>query len=152
MPASDNRRARSASGAKAVEDMAKIEEAFRKRDEKVLVKRLSHVSIVVRDIYQALSAFDKFFQFVRQVQVETIPEQGVKVAIISLEGTDIEFVQPIEPDTGVAKFLEHRGEGLHHISFEVNDIDETLKNVGSKGAKLIDREPWPGVRGRTSLS
>ncbi len=151
MTTKNNRERRTASGVKAVEEAAKIKEVFKKRNEKVLVKRVSHIAIVVKDIYEALSAFDKFFEFVKNVRVENLPEQGIKVAIISLEGADIEFIQPVQPGTGVARFLERRGEGLHHIGFEVDDIEETLKNVGSKGAQLIDKEPWHGVRGNTGF-
>ncbi len=142
---------RIASDVRSVEETAKIEKSFRKRDEKVMARKVSHVGIVVKDIYEAIAAFDKFFQFVKDVRVETIPEQGIKVAIISLEGAQLEFIQPIQPGTGVAKFLEKRGEGLHHISFEVDDIEETIKNVGAKGGMLINREPWQGVRGKTAF-
>lgn len=142
---------RTASGVKAVEEAAKIKKRFKKRDEKVLVTKVSHVGIVVKDVYEAVAAFDKFFEFVRDVRVETMPEQGIKVAVISLEGTEIEFIQPVQPGTGVAKFLERRGEGLHHIALEVSDIEETIRNVGSKGGTLINREPWQGIRGRTAF-
>jgi len=151
MTSKSNRETRTASEVKSVEDAARIEKAFRKRDRKVLVNRISHVSIVVKDIYESLSAFDKFFEFVRDVRVETIPEQGVKIAIVSFDGTELEFIQPIQPGTGVARFLERHGEGLHHIGLEVSDIKETLKNVGAKGAQLIDREPWHGLRGKTAF-
>lgn len=142
---------RIASEVKGVEATAKIEKSFRKRDEKVLVRKVSHIGIVVKDVYEALAAFDSFFQFVREVHVATIPEQGIKVAILPLEWAQLEFIQPIQPGTGVAKFLEKRGEGLHHISFEVDDIEETLKNVGAKGGTLINREPWQGLRGKTAF-
>lgn len=142
---------RIASEVKSVEETAKIEKSFRKRDEKVLVRKVSHVGIVVKDIYQAMSAFDSFFRFVKDVHIEEIPEQGVKVAVLPLEGVELEFIQPIQPGTGVAKYLEKHGEGLHHVSFEVDDIEETIKNVGAKGGMLINREPWQGVRGRTAF-
>ncbi|MDO8688019.1 MAG: VOC family protein, partial [Dehalococcoidales bacterium] len=100
---------RIASEVKSVEETAKIEKSFRKRDEKVLVKKISHVGIVVKDIYQAMAAFDSFFRFVKDVHVETIPEQGVKVAVLPLEGVELEFIQPIQPGTGVAKYLEKHG-------------------------------------------
>ncbi len=151
MQARNKRETRMTSGTRDVEETARMRAAFRKRDAKVLVKRVSHIAIVVKDIYDALSTFDKFFEFVREVRVENLPEQGVRVAIISFEGVELEFMQPIKPDTGIARFLERRGEGLHHIAFEVDDIEETLRSVGSKGARLIDKEPWQGVRGRTSF-
>ena len=151
MPARDEREMRTASEVKAVEEAARIKKDFKKRDEKIPVTRVSHVGIVVRDIYDALSAFDGLFGFVKDVHVENLTEQGVRVAIIVLGGTELEFIQPIQPGTGVAKFLELRGEGLHHVSLEVDDIEETLRNVGSKGAKLIDKEPWHGVRGKTAF-
>ncbi len=77
---------RMVSDVKGVEETAKIEKSLRKRDEKVLVRKVSHVGIVVKDVYEALAAFDSFFQFVKDIHVETLPEQGIKVAILSLEG------------------------------------------------------------------
>lgn len=151
MTAKSNKERRTASGVKSVEEAAKLKKAFGKRSEKVPVKRVSHVSIVVKDIYEALAAFDRFFEFVRDVHVANLPEQGVKVAIISLEGVEIEFIQPVQPGTGIARFLERRGEGLHHIGLEVDNIEETLKSVGSKGGMLINNEPWQGVRGKTAF-
>jgi methylmalonyl-CoA epimerase len=151
MTAKNKSEVRTASQVKAMDEEAKIKKALRKRDEKVLLRRVSHIGIVVKDVYEALSAFDTLFEFVRDVHVETLPEQGVKVAIVPLEGADIEFIQPVQPGTGVARFLEHRGEGLHHIALQVEDIEETLKSVGSKGAQLIDKEPWRGVRGSTAF-
>lgn len=151
MTSKSNRETRTASEVKSVEDAARIEKAFKKRDEKVFVQRVSHIGIVVKDIFDALSAFDKLFEMVRDVRVETETDQGVKVAIVSFGGTEIEFIQPIESGTGVARFLERRGEGLHHIGLEVKDINETLKNVGAKGAEVIDKQPWHGLRGDTAF-
>ena len=151
MTSKGNRETRTASEVKSVEDTARIEKAFKKRDEKVFVQKLSHVGIVVKDIFDALSAFDTLFEMIRDVRVETEADQGVKVAIVSFDGTEIEFIQPIQPGTGVARFLERRGEGLHHIGLEVKDIKETLKNVGTKGAEIIDKEPWHGLRGDTAF-
>ena len=151
MTSKGNRETRTASEVKSVEDTARIEKAFKKRDEKVFVQKLNHVGIVVKDIFDALSAFDTLFEMVRDVRVETEADQGVKVAIVSFDGTEIEFIQPIQPGTGVARFLERRGEGLHHIGLEVKDIKETLKNVGAKGAEIIDKEPWHGLRGDTAF-
>ncbi len=151
MTAKNNREARTASGARSVEEGAKIQKAFSKREEKVRANRVSHIGIVLKDIYEALAAFDKFFEFVTHVRVANLQEQGIKVAIIALEGAEIEFIQPVQPGTGVARFLEKRGEGLHHIAFEVEDIEETLKNLGAKGAQLINNEPWHGVRGNTAF-
>ena len=85
------------------------------------------------------------------MRVETLPEQGVKVAIIPLDNIEIELIEPIDPQAGIAKFLEKRGEGLHHISFEVDDISKSLKSLGQKGAQLINREAWQGIRGKSAF-
>ncbi|MBI2848242.1 MAG: VOC family protein [Chloroflexi bacterium] len=151
MPARNEREKRLSAEVKSVEEAARIGEAFRKRSGKVMVKSVSHIGIVVKDIYEALATFDKHMEFIRNVQVEYLPEQGVKVAVVSLGGTDLEFIEPAQAGTGVARFLEKRGEGLHHIGFEVNDIRESLKVMGAKGAQLIDKEPWQGIRGLTAF-
>lgn len=137
--------------AKSYEGELALKQGFAKIGRRVLTRRVSHIGIVVRDIYEALAHLDKLFEFVKLVRIESLPEQGIKLAIISLDNVEIEVLQPTNQQTGVARFLEHRGEGLHHIGFEVEDISESLRSLGQKGARLIDKEPWHGVRGKTAF-
>ena len=138
-------------GTKGLEEELKLAHMLSRRRERVRIKRVDHVGIVVKNIYEALSIFDKLFEFVKLVRIDILQEQGVKVAIIPIGELEVELIEPIDPGTGIAKFLEKRGEGLHHIAFEVDDANEGLKSLGEKGAKLIDRESWQGLRGRTGF-
>ena len=136
---------------KGVEEEPRLIYQMTKRRRKVVIRRVNHIGIVVRNVYEALAHYDKLFEFVSVVHVETLPDQGVKVAVVPLDNVEIELIEPIDPQTGVAKFLEKRGEGLHHISFEVDDINETLKSLGQKGTQLIDREAREGIRGKRAF-
>ncbi|MFA4837386.1 MAG: VOC family protein, partial [Dehalococcoidia bacterium] len=77
-----------------------------------------------------------------------VPEQGVKAAIIHIGDTEIEFIEPIDPNSGVAKFIEKNGNGIHHICLEVDDTDAELKRLEAKGAKLIDKKGRKGLAGK----
>ena len=76
---------------------------------------------------------------------EEVPNQGARVGFIPLGDTNLELVQPVSSDSGLARFIEQRGEGLHHICLEVEDILESLKSYQEKGVPLIDKQPRPGA-------
>jgi len=112
-----------------------------------MIKRIDHVAIAVNSVDDAVANFEKLFG-IKPARIEDIPDQGVKAALIHIGDTEIEFIQPIKPDTGVAKFLENKGEGIHHICIEVDDTDAELKAVEEKGAKLIDKQGRKGLAGK----
>ncbi len=112
-----------------------------------MIKRIDHVAIAVKDLDAAISNFESLFGL-KPSKVEEIADQGVKAALIHIGDTEIEFIQPIKPDTGVAKFLETKGEGIHHIAIEVDDTDAELKALEEKGAKLIDKQGRKGLAGK----
>jgi methylmalonyl-CoA/ethylmalonyl-CoA epimerase len=78
---------------------------------------------------------------------ETVPEQGVDAATVMLGGNRIELLGATGPDTPVGKFLAKRGQGIHHIAFEVDDLRASLAELEAKGAQLIDTEPRRGLHG-----
>lgn len=80
-------------------------------------------------------------------ETEEVPTQKVRAAILKAGETKVEILEPTAPDSPVARFIEKRGEGLHHIAFCVDDLDETLGRLKAAGARLIDEEPRPGVGG-----
>ncbi len=112
-----------------------------------MIKRIDHTAIVVRNIEETLELYSKLFGL-KASHIETVPDQGVKTALIPIGDTEIELLEPIDPQGGVAKFLERRGEGLHHISLEVDDVDQELSSLEGKGAELIDKKGRKGVAGR----
>ena len=81
-------------------------------------------------------------------KVETMQEQGVRAALLTLGDSEIELLEPVVPDTGVARYLERKGEGLHHICFEVDSVDRDLDELKRKQVELIDQQPRDGLAGR----
>lgn len=116
-----------------------------------MIKKLDHVAIAVKNLDEALGTYEKLFGL-KAEKIETIPEQRVKIAIIPIgEGSEIELIQPVDNESGVAKFLEKKGEGIHHIALEVDNIEVALKSVVALGATLIDKEPRSGLSGRIAF-
>lgn len=110
------------------------------------VTGIHHIAIAVRNIDEAL----KIYRDVLGLEVEGIqevPEQGVRVAFLPVGETHIELVQPLSAEGGVARFLEKRGEGLHHVCLKVRDIEGALKELSQAGVKLIDENPRIGAHG-----
>ena len=79
--------------------------------------------------------------------VETVPDQNVKVALLSVGDSAIELIEPLSPESSVSRFVERRGGGLHHITFEVENIEETLDRLKASGTRLIDERPRKGAEG-----
>lgn len=109
-------------------------------------KGLDHVAIAVKDLDVAVRYYVEVLGFAPP-ELEEVPEQQVKVAIFGHGLGRIELICPTTSDSGVAKFLEKRGEGLHHVCVEVADIDATLASLKAQGAPLIDQTPKPGAGG-----
>lgn len=112
----------------------------------VPAKGLDHVAIAVKDLDVAVKYYVEVLGFAPP-ELEEVPEQQVKVAIFGHGLGRIELICPTTSDSGVAKFLEKRGEGLHHVCVEVGDIEATLASLKAKGAQLIDQTPKPGAGG-----
>jgi methylmalonyl-CoA epimerase len=114
------------------------------------VKRIDHVAIVVRDLEAALP-FYRDTLGVAPSRILDFPREGVKIAFLPLggpNGSEIELLEPTDPAGGVARFLEKRGEGLHHICLEVEDIDEALAELKAARAAVLDTAPRPTAEGR----
>lgn len=109
-------------------------------------KGLDHVAIAVSDLEQAIAYYVEVLGFAPP-ELEEVPEQKVRTAIFGHGMGRIELICPTEAGTSVAKFLEKRGEGLHHICVEVDDIEATLAELKTKGAQLIDTTPKKGAGG-----
>ena len=115
-----------------------------------MVKNLLHVAIAVKNLDEALGIWESVFGL-KPSRIEEVPEQGVKAALIPLGHGEIELLEPINPEGGVAKFIERRGEGIHHICLEVDNIDEELKSLGERGVELIDKAGRKGLAGRVGF-
>jgi methylmalonyl-CoA/ethylmalonyl-CoA epimerase len=104
------------------------------------VTKINHVAIVVADIDAAL-AFWRDALGMELSHIEDVPSQKSQVAFMPLGDSEVELVKPTSDDSGVSKFLAERGGGMHHLCFEVNDIDAMLAQLKSKGVRLINETP-----------
>jgi methylmalonyl-CoA/ethylmalonyl-CoA epimerase len=112
----------------------------------VLLLNLDHVAVAVADLDEAIERFRSRYG-VEPAYREVVEEQGVEEAMIPLGGSYLQLLQPLGPDTPVGKYLDRRGEGLHHVAYAVPDIEAALAHLASEGAELIDAEPRIGGRG-----
>lgn len=112
-----------------------------------MIKKVHHVGLVVRDMEQAM----RFYRDTLGLPIfkqQVIQDQGVKAALLTLGDSEIELLEPIVADNGIARYLESRGEGLHHVCFEVDDVHRDLDLLKGAGVDLIDQQPRIGIAGR----
>lgn len=110
------------------------------------MKRIDHIAVAVENLEESL----KFYQDSLGLEclcIETIEEQGVRVAKLDAGNTHIELLEPLSPDTPVGKFLSQRGQGLHHICFQVTDIRGELEQLKTCNVRLINESPRIGAGG-----
>jgi len=112
----------------------------------VHAKGLDHVAIVVRDLEESIRLWRDALGL-ELTHVEEVPEQLVRTAIFGHGMGRVELISPTTSDSGVARFLATRGEGLHHVCIEVEDIESAMDSLRKAGAPLIDQEPRPGAGG-----
>ena len=112
--------------------------------------KIDHIGIAVRDIEQALQVYQVALGLPVQDVVD-VPDQQVRVAFLPLGESNIELVQPSTDDSGTARFIEKRGEGIHHICVQVDDIEAALAQLKANDVPLIDQEPRAGAHGRVAF-
>jgi len=113
-------------------------------------KRIDHVAIIVRNIEQAL-AFYRDTLGIEPSEIKEVPTEQVRIAFLPLGGpggSEIELVEPSSTNTSLLKFLEKRGEGLHHICLEVENIEAALVELQEKDAPVLDQTPRTAAEGR----
>lgn len=113
-------------------------------------KRIDHIAIIVRDIEQAL-VFYRDTLGIAPGEIQEVPSEQVRIAFLPMGGpggSEIELIEPTAPDSSLATFLEKRGEGLHHICLEVENIDAELADMREKGAPVLDKQPRIAADGR----
>lgn len=114
----------------------------------VLLLNIHHTAIAVRDLDSALDSFRAQYG-VEPIHREVVEDQGVEEAMIAVGGSHIQLLRPLSPDTAVGRFLDRRGEGVHHIAFQVADVQAALDHLASEGAELVDTKPRIGGGGHT---
>jgi methylmalonyl-CoA epimerase len=107
---------------------------------------LDHVGVAVSDLNAAIELYEGRFGM-PLVHRETIHEQGVEAVLLDVGDSHVELLRPLGPETVVGRFIERRGDGLHHVAYRVDDIDGTLAKLKEAGVRLIDREARAGIRG-----
>jgi len=110
-----------------------------------MVKNINHIGIAVKSIEQAALFYNKIGLNIESI--EEVPSQKLRVGFIHIGETKIELLEPTSEDSPIAKFIEKKGEGIQHIAFSVDNIEEALNNCKNNDIQLIDNNPRPGAGG-----
>jgi methylmalonyl-CoA/ethylmalonyl-CoA epimerase len=118
-----------------------------------LLTRIDHIGIACRDLSATIAFYESAFGLTL-ISQETNPEQGVREAMMQISdapaGTSyVQLLEPLGPDTPVGRFLDRRGEGIHHVGYGVADITAALDAIGATGIRLLDARPRHGSMGAT---
>jgi len=105
-----------------------------------MIVKVDHIAIAVKDLKNAVEIWRKILG-VEPVLIEEVPEEGVRIAMFEVGGTFIELLEPLSPESSVAKFIEKRGEGIHHIAFRVDDVVKSSENLKAEGFQVIYESP-----------
>lgn len=112
------------------------------------VTHIEHLGIAVKSIEEALPYWENVLGL-KCYNIEEVADQKVKTAFLKVGNTKIELLEPTSPESTVAKFIETRGEGFHHIAYAVENIEAALAEAEEKGVRLIDKTPRAGAEGMT---
>jgi methylmalonyl-CoA/ethylmalonyl-CoA epimerase len=109
-----------------------------------VLNRIDHVGLAVEDLDSSLELYRGLFKL-DVAHREVVEQQGVEAVLLDVGENHVELLAPLGPDTPVGKFLANRGPGLHHVAYQVDDIDSTLATLDEAGLRLIDRQPRTGI-------
>jgi methylmalonyl-CoA/ethylmalonyl-CoA epimerase len=107
---------------------------------------IHHLGVAVEDLDEALATYERLFEAEVEHR-ETVPDQGVEAAAVLVGSARVELLEPLGEETPIGKFLANRGPGMHHVAYEVTDLDATLASLTEQGAELIDQHPREGLFG-----
>jgi methylmalonyl-CoA/ethylmalonyl-CoA epimerase len=107
--------------------------------------RVDHIGVAVEDLDAAIALYEQSFEM-DLVHREVVEQQGVEAVLLDVGENHVELLAPLGPDTPVGKFLAKRGPGLHHVAYQVSDIEATLGALRGAGIQLIDEQPRVGIR------
>ena len=106
--------------------------------------RIDHVGVAVQDLDAGIALYDQTYDMTL-VHRETVEEQGVEAVLLDVGENHVELLRPLSEDTPVGKFLAKRGPGLHHVAYQVTDIEAVLGSLKDAGVRLIDETPRTGI-------
>lgn len=115
-----------------------------------IAQHINHVAIAVSDIEQTISFYVNTFG-ISQPEITNLQDHGVKAALVRVGGSQLEFIQPLQDTGGVASFIEKRGEGVHHICFEMDNLNQSLEKLQQAGINLIDKTTRVGLSGNIAF-
>jgi methylmalonyl-CoA/ethylmalonyl-CoA epimerase len=107
--------------------------------------RIDHVGVAVEDLDAGIALYEKTYEMTL-VHRETVTEQGVEAVLLDVGENHVELLRPLAEDTPVGKFLAKRGPGLHHVAYQVTDIEAALASLRDAGVRLLDETPRTGIR------
>jgi methylmalonyl-CoA/ethylmalonyl-CoA epimerase len=113
---------------------------------RALFARVDHIGVAVEDLDAAIALHERDYGMAL-VHREVIDEQGVEAVLLDVGENHVELLRPLGDDTPVGRFLAKRGPGLHHVAYQVGDVDATLSELRDRGLRLIDETPRTGIRG-----
>ncbi len=111
-----------------------------------MIEKIHHVGIAVHSLDEALKFYRDTLGLHVHVSAE-VQDQGVKAALLTIGRSEIELLEPLSAESAVGRFLERKGEGLHHICFQTPDVDAELEGLKRKGVELVDQKPRRGLAG-----
>jgi len=111
-----------------------------------MITRLDHISIAVHSIEDTLPIYTQLLGL-KLEKLEDAKQHRIKAALLAVGETNIELIEPLDKESPISKFLEKRGQGIHHIAFKVDNIEKALDELKAKGVVLIDKKPRIGFEG-----
>lgn len=112
-----------------------------------MIKKIDHLGIAVRSLDEAVPIYEKALGLTCEKR-EEVPSQKVKTAFFSVGEVHIELLEPTDPESAIAKFIDKHGEGIHHVAFGTDDIRSQLAQAAGSGVRLINEEPFEGAAGK----
>lgn len=110
------------------------------------ITHIEHIGIAVSNLFESIKYYEETLGL-KCYSIEEVKDQKVKTAFFMVGKTKIELLESTEPNGAIDKFIEKKGEGIHHIAFAVKNIENTLQELNNKGVKLIDKTPRKGAEG-----
>ena len=112
-----------------------------------MIKKFNHIAVAVSDIEKSIEIYSRLFNR-EPVDILTVEEQGVRVAMFDIDGVMYELIKPLDLDNPIARFIDSRGNALHHVAFSVDNITEAIDHFTERGFKTIGSEPRTGAEGK----
>jgi methylmalonyl-CoA/ethylmalonyl-CoA epimerase len=110
------------------------------------ISHIEHIGIAVKDLTESIKYYENVLGF-KCYSIEEVPEQKVKTAFFMVGQTKIELLESTDPEGPIGKFIEKKGEGIHHLAFATKGLEAALQEVETKGVQLIDKTPRKGAEG-----